>query len=323
MDKLQESKTRATIISRRIRERAELKARKKIDSFALSASDYEQDLVELAIAQEAWRHIISSGTDPKFVFVHPIMLQQSPDVSLHYRGIALLSLKRVQTIVGSVVSWEDRSWPKNRRPTTEKCQKIARLYNSIISSIIMDADDWVLENGYRNVLATIGITADGSIRNIIGREGEKAVQNALVAWLQTQSRIDLRPYTGTDTTEPTKDWMLSNEVRMTFGIDPDIAFKRKVRNGEWQIVATIEIKAGTDPAGALERLGAFQKSAGETPNTSKDYLIVGVCTAEMGKRLKALGFRLEQIFDLSEIINDPEKWEEFTQEIFHHGLRLL
>lgn len=56
---------------------------------------------------------------------------------------------------------------------------------------------------------------------------------------------------------------------------------------------------------------------------SKDYLIVGVCTAEMGKRLKALGFRLEQIFDLSEIINDPEKWEQFTQEIFHHGLRLL
>ena len=45
------------------------------------------------------------------------------------------------------------------------------------------------------------------------------------------------------------------------------------------LIATIEIKGGKDPAGALERLGAIQKSFEETPPGCENMLIAGVITS--------------------------------------------
>ena len=49
-----------------------------------------------------------------------------------------------------------------------------------------------MENGYRNVLATIGITEDGSLRNIVGQEGEEAVKGRITEWLEADDEIDTR-----------------------------------------------------------------------------------------------------------------------------------
>ena len=54
-------------------------------------------------------------------------------------------------------------------------------------------------------------------------------------------------------------------------------------------MATIEIKGGKDPAGALERLGAMQKSFEATPAQCVNFLVAGVVTAEMRKRLDQMG----------------------------------
>ena len=244
------------------------------------------------------------------------MLREHPDTSLHYRGIATLSLKRVQQIAGSVDRWEKA--PDRVRVTEERALRVARLYNTVISSIIRESTDWTLQNGYRNILATMGITEDGALRNIIGQEAERAVKDRIVNWLERKSGSTWRA------NDARTRWTLGDDenLRMIFGSEPDVCFERKARgDGEWEIVSTIEVKGGTDPAGALERLGAVKKSFDRTPVRSKNFLVVGVVTDEMRNQLEQM--HVERVFDLSEILYLDDKWEQFINEVFHHTLRLL
>ena len=110
-------------------------------------------------------------------------------------------------------------------------------------------------------------------------------------------------------------------LRMVYSSEPDIRFERLDAEGTWEIVSTIEIKSGTDPAGALERLGAVQKSFDETPIRAHNFTILGVVTPEMRRRLNDL--RVMRDFSLYHILNDQEAWDDFVREIFHHTLRII
>ncbi len=90
---------------------------------------------------------------------------------------------------------------------------------------------------------------------------------------------------------------------------------------EWQIIATIEVKSGTDPAGALERLGAIQKSFAETPVRCRNFAVLGAVTPEMRRRLDEMN--VAGYYSLYRILNDAESWNDFVQEIFHHTLRVI
>jgi len=103
---------------------------------------------------------------------------------------------------------------------------------------------------------------------------------------------------------------------MRYGSEPDIEF---VRSG--RLIATIEIKGGRDPAGALERLGAMQKSFDETPPGCVNFLVAGVVTPEMQTRLDAIGN--VKVFMLDDLAQDGEHWDEFTNEVFHHAIRVI
>ena len=72
-------------------------------------------------------------------------------------------------------------------------------------------------------------------------------------------------------------------------------------------------------AGALERLGAVQKSFSNTPTQSQNFLIIGVKRQEMERQLNNM--HVQKIFMLTEVLND--KWDEFTKEVFHHALRII
>ena len=310
--RLEEARQRALLISQRIRERSDLAARQTIIDFA-GQLEFEKQLEDLAIAEEGWQHIIDMQIDPKLVFAHPDLLREHPTTSLHYRGIATLSLKRVQSMATQVKSWEEGT--NRRKPTLERCRRVVRVYNAVISVIITGSDGWTLENGYRNVLATIGITEDGSLRNIVGQEGEQAVKDRISAWLEAAEGIEPR-VEGNVT-------ILGEDpgIRMVYGSEPDISFQRHDENQEWQIVSTVEIKSGTDPAGALERLGAIQKSFSETPARSRNFAVLGVVTPEMRRRLDEM--QVARDFSLYRILNDPGSWDDFIQEIFHHTLRII
>ena len=297
---------RAVKIARRIAHGDDLRVREKIEAFQTKTRYRKR---ELCIARDAWRHVAEAGIKRRLVFAHPAILKAIPDASVHYRGIALLSLKRVQEVAGAVTTWE-RS-PKTARVTDEKALRVCRLYNAVISSIIVDNTDWTLRDGYRNILATLGITEDGAIRNIIGQEAEEAVKERLIDWTRAQGLLD-----SADAAGPSgREWQLVGGVRMRFGSEPDIAFEK-----DGVLAVVIEVKGGKDPAGALERLGAIKKTFDEAPVGCKNFLIAGVVTATMRERLREM--RIEADFDIDQLLNDEDAWQGFMNEIFHHALRI-
>ncbi len=310
--RLREARQRALIISERVRRRSDIEARRLIEAFD-GELDFENRLEELAIAQEAWEYVIDAGIDPKLVFAHQNMLQAHPETSLHYRGIATLSLKRVHAMATQVKSWEDGTY--RQAPTPQRCERVARVYNAVTSVIITGADGWTLENGYRNVLATIGIMEDGALRNIIGQEGEAAVKERLTDWLAANEEIATQVDGLITVLGPERN------LRMVYGSEPDICFERLNPDGEWQIESTVEIKSGTDPAGALERLGAIQKSFAETPARSRNFAVLGVVTPEMRRRLNDMNVARD--FSLYRVLHAPDSWDNFVREIFHHTLRII
>ena len=309
--RLEEARRRALIITQHIRGRADVEVRKIILSFS-APLDFEGRLEDLAIAPEAWAHIGQAQIDPKLVFAHPDLLQAHPQTSLHYRGISTLPLKRVQKMAGAVDMWEDGTF--RRPPGSDKCLCVARVYNAVTSVIITGTDGWTLENGYRNVLVTIGITQDGALRNLVGQAGETAVKERVTEWLTENDAIPTTIHGSTTLIGAAED------VRMVYGSEPDIKFERHT-GGDWQIVATVEIKSGTDPAGALERLGAIQKSFEQTPPKSRNFAVLGVVTPEMRRRLDEMDVARD--FALYQVLNDDMAWEEFMQELFHHTLRII
>lgn len=306
-NRLEDARRRSAVISERVRQRTDLELREIIEAF-------DEDLTfvpleQLAISEQALAHVAESGFDPKLVFAHPLLLSRHPRTSEYYRGIALLSRKRVSEIAASVDSWESGA-----RATVGEAQSVnvARLYNAVISSIIEGAIGWTLENGYRNIIANMGIGLDGTVRNLIARDAEQLVKGRITGWLERRQLIVQRNAEATQFTLP-------GGYTMRYGSEPDIQFQLTANN-ETALVATIEINGGKDAAGALERFGAVQKSFEETPPNCINILIAGIITPEMAQRLDTMGVARRYLLD--DLIRDGEPWVDFLNEVFHHTVRI-
>ncbi|MXY90544.1 MAG: XcyI family restriction endonuclease [Gammaproteobacteria bacterium] len=291
---------------------SELIGRREDEELRNWIEDYSSELKyrpleQFMISEKAWEQVKEISVKPQLVFAHPILLQQNPKVSKYYRGISLLSQKQVKDLATSVSDWE--KGVQSKAVTNENALKVARLYNSIVSSIIEGHTGWTLDNGYRNIIATMGISLDGTFRNMIGQSAEKEIKDRIRDW------VEMRELVLAKTRKPLK-FELNNGITMRYGSEPDIEFSR-----EGTVIVTIEIKGGKDRAGALERLGAMQKSFSETPSGCVNFLIAGVVTPEMKVRLDQIGTVKVYLFD--EISLDEKKWNEFIQELFHYTLRLI
>ena len=158
----------------------------------------------------------------------------------------------------------------------------------------------------------MGIGLDGTVRNIIGQDAEQLVKTRIRDWLDSRGLIVQR-------NEEQTQFQLPNGYSMRYGSEPDVEFSQMV-NTEPRIIATIEIKGGRDPAGALERLGAIQKSFEATPPNCVNMLIAGVVTSQMQERLDGLG--VDKVFMLDQLSNDAEYWTGFLNEVFHYTVRI-
>ena len=308
MTSLHDAQIRSALMSLRIQERTDCILRDLIAN--LEEEPEYHPLEDLMISEQVWKHISRSNIDPKFVFANPVVLQKHPQLSQYYRGIALLPRKRVEDIAVSVASWEDGT---RKTPITEAQSKcVARLYNAVICSIIEGTSKWTLDNGYRNIIANMGIGLDGAFRNIIGQDAEDLVKTRIRNWLDSRHLIVKQ-------NDAKTEFQLSDGYSMRYGSEPDILFRREL-SGTIRDIATIEIKGGKDPSGALERLGAVQKSFEATPPNCVNMLIAGVITAEMRARLDQMG--VEKVFLLDDLAHDGDSWTAFTNEVFHYTIRI-
>ena len=319
------SQLRSQNLTGRLQRRLDVQARSLVVSLD-GRFDFEEPIEAYLISQGAWDYVRNLQLNPISVFCHPDMLIDEPFVSLYYRGISGLSLKEVQNQARSVDNWETAPHERRRkaRVTTEAAGQVAGLYNSVISSIIENTTNWTLENGYRNIIASMRITFDGSMRNTIGRLPEQRIRRLLLQYLYENEMLLSPEYPDADSlpvTPANGEYMLRDGFVMGFSSEPDIAFRR-----DNVLEATIEIKGGIDPAGALERLGAAEKSAQaaiEVNPRCKNFRISGVITPEMRRRLNQSRFRLfEKDFLLVELLSSESLQAEFFDEIFNHTLRI-
>ncbi|MBC6442897.1 MAG: XcyI family restriction endonuclease [Rhodobacteraceae bacterium] len=297
---------RSRLLSGLLQQRKDMLQRRIIDGVDVELHFDPPD--RFMISQSAWNHVQSLDIVPKIVFAHPEIISAYPTTSLYYRGMSLLSRKRVQQMAGtSVAPWEDGRQKKPVEP--EKAGKVACLYNCMISSIIEGSSDWTLDNGYRNILATMGIMYDGMFRNRIGKIVETAIKDRIVSWVKAKGIVS-------EDAPDIGSYRFRDGTIMNFGAEPDIEFVR-----DDQTIATIEIKGGRDPAGALERLGAMRKSFEETPKGCINFLVAGVITPEMRVRLEKMGVVKVYLFD--DISRNKKSWEEFAKEVFHYTIRVI
>lgn len=309
---------RALYISKTIGAKDDLRLARIIASYS-APLDFVGEMKALGISENAWLHAKQQRIDPKLVFAHPKLLAAHPDASMYYRGIATLSLKQVAQEACAVETWESKG--TKAKVTLDRVRKVCRLYNSVTSSVLEARPNWELQDGQRNILATMGIRIDGSLRNLIGQNAERNIRNMIVSWLTSESNLSYK-----QTGKGGVEWLLGEEasVRMNFSSEPDVGFYRitaRQAGEEWELVASIEIKGGTDPAGALERLGAIKKSFDNTPVRCKNFLVLGVVTDEMRRQMDQM--RIDGSFLLSEVLQAGARRDEFLSEVFHHTLRLL
>ena len=306
---LEDAIERSVTVARRIMAKADLTIRREIEALEIEGG-LEYELKELCIAEEAWARMKEIGIEPRLVFAHPKILQVLPRSSFYYRNIALLPRKRVSQIVGSVEAWEKPE--SNARVSGNKSWKVCRLYNAVIGSIILNSDSWAMEDGYRNILASVGISLDGTIRNLVGQAGEEEVRRRMIDWLADAGLLT-RKADAKD--RNLRVFKLQRGVELRFSSEPDVSF---ARDGE--LMTVVEIKAGKDPAGAQERLGAIKKSFDQVPRQCKKFLVVGVVTPGMRSQLQDMYIDMD--FNIDDLIEDDNEWRRFMNEIFHHALRI-
>ena len=309
-------KIRSLLIVTSLQKRRDIEALELIKKFS---DELSWNLEELTIDKVVWEYVLERGYDPKEVFCHPKILLSKPVTSLYYRGLSGLSIKTAKNYIGSIENLEKGN--PRARITEEKALRISQTYNKFICFSIKGSEGWTLENGYRTIIATMGISIDGTMRNRIGEIAEKRIRLLIVEWLIDNGLIvepELEREVAINEMYP-DCYLLKDDVEMSFGSEPDISFKR----GN-ELISIIEIKGGVDPAGALERYGAATKSFQEAIRVSsmcKNIYLGAVFTDELKRRIE-LDRLVDSNFDIVRLLEDSEYRTGFFRELFHHILRI-
>ena len=264
------------------------------------------------------------------VFCHPKLLREYPTLLAYYRNIAALSQKSVKYLTNiNVARYE--SEVNNRHPLADsQIFSLARLFNVHISLIIDSSIQTFTEQELEGLLLiSTGAQIDGAWRNAIGEEAEKVVQRLLVKEAVERNLLSaLIPRNGTGvepySTEKLEDLLgnigkyrgilLKNQTSLLFSSEPDISLVGK----QGTTLGVIEVKGGSDPAGALERYGAAKKSFEETlrnTSTAKTILVASCITPEVHSRI-AQDQTISEYFNLTEIISDNITSSKFAQQVF-------
>lgn len=283
--------------------------------------------IEVIGASLDWKHSAELNVDSELVarlaipearlahyYCHPSVLISNPIVLNYYRCISTFSQKGLKTVsrVSNVERIEGGK-PCSQDQAKALAQAINRNLNLIYGSI--GTSDQHREG---LMYATAGTTVDGGWRNAIGAEGERVVKTMLLKFLLRRKELKAvvrRSGEVVEVTEIDDEWLeantaelqtavCTNSSQLRFGSEPDL----KCVGADGGTTAGIEVKAGLDPAGALERLGAMLKSFEYVlaEETSAETILIASCiTDEVQKRLNATK-NVSRVFILTEVLNNTK-----------------
>lgn len=251
------------------------------------------------IDEEAWDMLNNASMAPELVFVHPKVLQLNPSFLKYYRSVALIPQKGLKNLAKcNIVDKIEIGKVESGKIPLDALKNLVCSINEIASLVVKLSSSLNAKEIEGMMYATAGTKIDGSWRNSIGDEGERVIRTILFKELYKNKEIStikdknkVLTEVGGDNYDAIKENManvremnLINGYSILFSSEPDITFY----NPSGEIVGIVEIKAGIDPAGALERLGAMEKSF---TNTLDEYpnavtvLVASCITEEMEKRL--------------------------------------
>jgi len=252
------------------------------------------------------------------VYCHPDIICSHPHLIAYYRSIAGLSQKGVQHLAFGVKALEER---KGRKLSKERAIILARLFNRYISAFIDGDPKFSIKDVHLVGMMNFGSQINGSWRNEIGIEGSRRVKELLLKYLldhrlisEAQSKdgsvLSLkRPLLADDVL----GFTVTNNYKVIFGSEPDIS----IISPKGILDAAIEVKAGIDPAGALERYGAAKKSFDRALRESKSAttIYLASCITEGVKKAISDDRLVRREFNLTDIFVSEEAKEEFLEYI--------
>ena len=311
---------RSLFFYRKLREIRTLKVLLEIEQLMkVKESFVWKEFLKWGISKEAWQVIDNKGIAPLRVFAHPRLLMEQPRILYYYRGIALISQKGLQACVGVNISKIERGGLQELNSGVTN--KLVLSLNGLISTIILASDS--IQESYFNIFfcTTTGAQIQGSWVNEIGESGMTAVKEIFIKELRdyieqfvfkddSSQSCDEEGYTlAMDNIRMIKVVRFIKGYHVLFKSEPDISF----RDVDDKPLISVEIKAGIDPAAALERLGAAIKSLNneKSLNPSVKTVYVGGCiTAEVKKRIDQMS-PFNYTFTFGEILNDHKSQKRF------------
>jgi len=222
------------------------------------------------------------------------VIAEQPQLLLYYRTVALLSQKGLRSLVGRNVAKAEAG--KLEEPGPDWVSQVTVAINSILFGVVSTAADIAGEDLPGFQFAEADSTIQRSWNNAVGTVGEEAVKTILVNNLRDEIlQIVWRDRTATEYQPKMHSTLIDRigdvrVVRLTKGFhllffsEPDVS----LRNSQDLPVVAIEVKAGSDLAGALERLGAAMKSFENERNLNprlKTVYVVRALPSEVQKRI--------------------------------------
>lgn len=320
---------RATFFVRRLRGLRLWEAIQEVEALvAVSSGFIWDDRVSWGIEPAAWDYAGDRQMNPLLIFCHPRAISEQPRLLMYYRTVALLSQKGLRSLVGGDIARIEAG--KVERLDAEWLKKPVVAINSIISAMIAASADIEPRDLTGFQFASAGSTIQGSWNNAIGSEGEAAIKTILLNRLRGEiAQIVWRdnssvPYSDDlhasviDRIADIRVVRLKQGYHLIFSSEPDVS----LRDTADLPVLAIEVKAGTDPAGALERLGAAMKSFENDRNLNprvQTVYVVRCMTPELRKRISQGGF-FDHTFGLSELLADQRAQQTFASLVLRSVL---
>lgn len=262
---------RSIYVRRKIRTNNCYDVFRSVKDLAENSSEYDRgDRSCWGISDKAWLNVEQAKLNPLLTFCHPEVLKTNPRFLLYYRSVALLPQKGFQTIIKKDPAPYENGTKTAENISHEECQTISSGLNEIISNTLEQGSSVTIEEITGMFFAQTGTTIDGSWRNEIGRGGQQAVWRIIAQALSEKNEIksvkkrargkeipagELK-LNGPESWRDYRSLILTNGAKIEYSSDPDVL----LRNSQGDLLGAIEVKAGLDKAGALERAGAIKNT---------------------------------------------------------------
>lgn len=286
----------------------------------LEPSHYRWDsLKNLGISRSSWEYVANKGILPTRVFCHPEVISDNPRLIAYYRLLAVLPQKGVQRLAFGVKNLEEG---RGRKLPLERAQRLSEVLNTYISSLIDETPTFSIDDALLVAQMNLGAQVNGSWRNEIGAEGSRRVKELVLTYFLGRGLVNLIMAKDGSRVTPSPPPPLADEIQgfvamngyqVIFGSEPDVS----IINPQGVLEAAIEVKAGIDPAGALERYGAAKKSFDRVlkENKAATTIYLASCVTEGVRKVIADDRLAREDFNLTNILLDEHAKERFFNYI--------